>query len=407
MAEPAPNLAGGANETVRVTISVPGAFQPAYLWGRWLQAHGRLERLVTPLPYARVGGFGVERPRVRTCAPLGVWNYVVQRRGPLWLRRANQWLVSLAFDAFAASALGRCDVVNGWCSTSLLTLRAARRRGLPAVLQTGSAHIETQAELIAEERRRLGLPPAVTHPAVIRRALAEYETADLIIVPSRFVRDTFVRRGVAAAKLAVVPETAMARTEPPPERTQRVRPRILFVGQVDARKGIAYLIDAFRLLDGQATLRLVGPVDRRLLGRLSSLPDGVELVGPRSGEGLAAEFRDADMFVLPSVEDGFGLVTVEAMAAGLPVIVSDHAGSADLIDDGTNGFVVPARDARALAARLEALVRDPRLRARMGDAARATASARTWEAYGADMEQAYARLGVRLVRGVASYVGAG
>lgn len=392
---------------MRVTISVPGKFQPAYLWGRWLEATERLERLVTPLPYARIANFRVERPRVRTFPPLGIWNHAVQRRGPSWLRRANQWFVSVAFDAFAASALGRCDVVNGWCSASLLTLRAARRRGLAAVLQTGSAHIETQFELLAEERRRLGLPPAVTHPAVVRRALAEYEAADLIVVPSRFVRDTFVRRGVPAAKLAVVPETATPRTAPPSQRPPHARPRILFVGQIDVRKGIAYLVEAFRVLDGRATLRLVGPADRQLLAKLSPLPDGVEIVGPRSGERLAAEFRDADLFVLPSVEDGFGLAVVEAMAAGLPVIVSDHAGSADLVDDGRNGFVVPARDAAALARQLDALVCDPNLRARMGEAARTTALARTWEAYGADMERAYARLGLEPVRGAVSYARAG
>ncbi|HWQ28386.1 MAG TPA: glycosyltransferase family 4 protein, partial [Dehalococcoidia bacterium] len=311
------------------------------------------------------------------------------------------------FDLAASRMLGACDVVNGWSSASLITLRAARRNGLPAVLQTGSAHIETQAELLAQERRRLGLPVTVTHPAVIRRAVAEYAEADLIVVPSRFALGTFVERGVPASKLAVVHETAVARAAPPAERPRRARPRILFVGQLDVRKGISYLFDAFRSLGGRATLRLVGPVDRRLLARLAPLPEGVEVAGPRSGELLAAEFRDADVFVLPSVEDGFGLAAVEAMAAGLPAVVSSHAGCADLIDDGRNGFVVAARDARALADRLDVLVRDARLRARMGEEARRTASARTWEVYGSEMARAYQGLDVTRATRMASYVRAG
>jgi starch synthase len=392
---------------VRVSISVPGKFQPAYLWGRWLETQGRLERLITPLPYRRVAGLGVSRARTTTLAPVGVWNYAVQRFGPVWTRPANQLLVSLVFDALASRMTGRCDVVNGWSSTSLWTLRAARRRGQLAVLQTGSAHIETQAELLADEGRRLGLAPAVTHPAILRRAVAEYELADLIVVPSRFVRDTFVQRGVPILKLAVVAETAMPRTAPPAERPRRSRPRILFVGQVDVRKGIPYLLEAFRALEGRAALRLVGPADRRLLSRLAPLPEGVEAIGPRSGEALAAEFREADVFVLPSVEDGFGLAAVEAMAAGLPVVVSDHAGCADLVDEGHNGFVVPARDARTLAQRLDTLVRDARLRVRMGEAARVSVSSRTWEAYGSEMARAYARLGQASPSGVPSYARAG
>jgi glycosyltransferase involved in cell wall biosynthesis len=70
------------------------------------------------------------------------------------------------------------------------------------------------------------------------------------------------------------------------------------------------------------------------------------------------------------------------MAAGLPVIVSDHAGSAEIVRDGVNGFVVPARDVDALAARMNALLADAELRARMGAAARETAASRTWDTYG-------------------------
>jgi glycosyltransferase involved in cell wall biosynthesis len=90
------------------------------------------------------------------------------------------------------------------------------------------------------------------------------------------------------------------------------------------------------------------------------------------------------VFVLPSVEDGWGLVTNEAMRAGLPVIVSDHAGSAEIVRDGVNGFVVPARDVDALASRMALLLGDRELHARMGEAARATAASRTWETYGDD-----------------------
>ncbi len=382
---------------MRITISVPGAFQPAFLWARYLEAEHRLDRIITPLPYGRTRRFGVARSRTRALWPLGGWNHTVQRFGPGLAQGPNQLFFSALFDLAASRLLGNADVFNGWASAALHGIRAARRRGLPAVLQTGSAHIVAQDRLLREESAKFGVAPPSTHPGVIARTLREYEEADAIVVPSRFVYRTFVEAGVPASKLSIVAETALPRTTHTSRdglRALRQTPRILFVGQIGVRKGIPYLLQAFGRLRTPATLRLVGPADRRLMARLGPLPPGVELAGPKAGADLAAEYASADVFVLPSVEDGFGLVTVEAMAAGLPVVVSGHAGSADIVDDGVDGFVVPARDADALLDRLDVLVADARLRQRMGAAARAKAERRTWKEYGASLDrEVYARLG--------------
>jgi glycosyltransferase involved in cell wall biosynthesis len=157
---------------------------------------------------------------------------------------------------------------------------------------------------------------------------------------------------------------------------------VLFVGGCSLRKGIPYLVEAFRRIETPGTLRLVGRTNEALFRRIGGLPANVEAVGQRSGADLAAEYAAADVFALPSVEDGWGLVTNEAMSAGLPVVVSDHAGSAEIVREGVNGFVVPARDVNALAQRLDTLLAGADLRVRMGTAARATAEARTWETYG-------------------------
>src|SRR5205814_260994 len=102
-----------------------------------------------------------------------------------------------------------------------------------------------------------------------------------------------------------------------------------------------YLLAAFRELQGIARLRIVGGRNDDLIDRLGGAPDNVEIVGPRNGPDLAAEFRDADIFVLPSIEDGSAYVLLEAMQAGLPVVTTDQAGAA-LLDDGKSGFIVRA-----------------------------------------------------------------
>jgi glycosyltransferase involved in cell wall biosynthesis len=216
---------------------------------------------------------------------------------------------------------------------------------------------------------------------VVARTVAEYGEADVIVVTSSFVRRTFIEQGVPASKIVVVPYGV----DPAPTPLRRPHdgpPRILFVGGCSLRKGIPHLIEAFKQLRTPATLRLVGRADEDLFRRIGGLPHGVEAVGPKTGAALGAEYADADVFVLPSVEDGFGLVTLEAMNAGLAVIVSDHAGSAEVVRDGVNGFVVAARHAVALASLLDDLLSDRGRRTRMGANARATAEARTWDTYG-------------------------
>lgn len=374
---------------MKVTISVPGKFEPAYLAARYLESRGELERIITPVPYPRVERFGVSRQRMASITAIGAWNYGVQRFGPRGVQAGSQIAVSVAFDMAASRMLGACDLFNGWSSMALTSIQAARRRGVPAVLTVGSAHAVTQTALLAEEQARFGPDAPLTHPRLVERMVAEYAEADAIVAPSRWVVESFLRHGVPASKLFRVPWGVIPITGPV-DRADRGEPRLLFVGGCSQRKGVPYLLEAFRRVRGAASLRLVGTPNAELFRRAGGLPARCDAAGSRTTAGLAAEYDAADIFVLPSVEDGSALATILAMAAGLPVIVSDQAG-ADLVQDGVNGFVVPARDIDALASRMDALIADSELRARMGAAAAASAVARTWETYGAELyEHVYA-----------------
>jgi glycosyltransferase involved in cell wall biosynthesis len=246
--------------------------------------------------------------------------------------------------------------------------------------------VQTQHDLIAAEIRRWNIEEALPHPRVIDRALREYEEADVIVAPSRFVIETFLARGIPEEKLKLVPWAAMPVVpthdpSPPPEQE---RPTILFVGGCSLRKGTPSLIESARALRGRANFRIVGQPNPRLFSRVGGLPDNVVAVGHVTGEQLASEFRGADIFVLPSIEDGSALVTIEAMLAGLPVVVSDQAGAA-LITEGLSGFEFSAGDSAALTERLLVLVTDPDLRYRTGRAAKAAATTRTSETYGDEL----------------------
>ncbi|MEX2226024.1 MAG: glycosyltransferase family 4 protein [Dehalococcoidia bacterium] len=384
---------------MKITVSVSGKFSPGYLWAADLERRGMLERLITPLPYRRGAHFGVSRERTRSVWPIGAVNWTMQHVAPAAFQPTNQIAISAAYDEAASRLIGDCDVFNGWASMSLRSIREARRRGIPSVLQIASAHIVAQTQLLEEEARTWEFDAPQTHPGVIARTIREYEEADVLAVPAEFVRRTFIEQGVRASKIKLIPwgvqpvtdasggsrleaaASLLAARRERAEATERV-PRILFVGGVGLRKGVPYLLAAFSKLETPATLRLVGAIDKRFLRALGGLPEGVEAVGVKTGDALASEFHDADVFVLPSVEDGFGIVTTEAMAAGLPAIVSQNCGSADAVQDGVNGFVVPARDSDALRDRLETLLADAKLRLRMGEAAASSVRGWSWEESG-------------------------
>ena len=122
----------------------------------------------------------------------------------------------------------------------------------------------------------------------------------------------------------------------PSRATSQAKLRCLFVGQVCHRKGVRFLLEAARRLAGlPVTFTLVGPLRSPEL--MSHLPANVRWKGSQGHQQIADEMRGADVLLLPSLEDAFGLVTMEAMASGLPVVVSDHCGSSELVADGAAG----------------------------------------------------------------------
>jgi glycosyltransferase involved in cell wall biosynthesis len=156
---------------------------------------------------------------------------------------------------------------------------------------------------------------------------------------------------------------------------------VVFVGRLHPQKGLATLLDAVGLIDRRApgVLRVTmigeGP-DRASLEahvRRSGLERCVELPGER--DDVRPDLRGADVFVLPSHAEGLSNALLEAMAHGLPVVVSNVPGNVDVVRDDLNGIVFPAGDAVALADCLERLVADEATRARLGKAARATVEA--------------------------------
>lgn len=209
----------------------------------------------------------------------------------------------------------------------------------------------------------------------------EIELADYILVGSRFAKESFVAEGVPEDKLCVIPYGVDTRLFAPPNESRPAnRFNMIFAGQLSQRKGISYLLRAYEHIHSPHTsLVLVGQMqdDGSALRHWSHLFDHVPHV---SRPGLAELFRQADVFLFPTLVEGMPLVVVEAMASGLPVITTPN-GPGDIVRDGVDGFIVPPRDVEALVERMELLRGSPELRAEMGRNARQRAQEFTWNNY--------------------------
>ena len=218
--------------------------------------------------------------------------------------------------------------------------------------------------------------------AKLERKDEELRGASTIIVPSTFVRDTLKM----APDMPAVPVHLNPYGGPLVIAGKVIAPaqgklRVLFVGSLGQRKGLGYVLQAMELLGGAAELTLIG---RKISENCRPLNDAVKRhrwVTSIPHAEVLSEMSRHDVLVFPSLFEGFGLVILEAMSQGLPVITTPNSGGLDVVTDGVDGFSVPIRSAEAIAQKLEMLAADRALLAQMKAAAFATARRNTWESY--------------------------
>jgi len=273
---------------------------------------------------------------------------------------------------------------------SAATLPLARRLGIPAIVSMVHGDVRDEQQVLeleaaaAPDFMRIYLGGAHLDRAQLawlhERRLRDLALADRVLVPSDHIALALVRHGTPAEKLRVIPYAADCRRFRPLDG-KRHGPdcTFLFAGGISQRKGIKYLLDAWRLIRRPGwRLQLLGPLPSDL-APLEPYLESVEPLGRVSHAEMPARMAEADVFVFPSLFEGSAVVTYEALACGLPSVVTPDAGS--VVRDGLEGFVVPPRDVETLAARMARLGQDPRLRAHMAGAARSRALAFDWPLY--------------------------
>lgn len=285
------------------------------------------------------------------------WVPALRRLGDLALppRLASRtdFLACRLFDRWAAARLrsGEAGAVVACEISALATFRRARRLGMITVLDAAATHHRTQ-----DRFHGFTEPPAL-HRRIAAIKDAELALADHVITVSELARQSYVEAGVPAERVHCVPLGAdvglfAPAAERPPSGEGMT---FVFAGAATRVKGLDLLLAAFaeiRQAEPAARLLVIGPAGdcSPLLG--PPPPEGVTVLGPLSQAELAARFAAADCLVLPSRNESFGMVVPEALAAGVPALVSERVGAKDLVTGDRTGWIVPVEDVAALAGRM-------------------------------------------------------
>ncbi len=302
------------------------------------------------------------------------WSTILER---------NAWFGAWAADQSAAAG---SPVVFSYSYTAKLPFAEAKRRGALCILgqiDPGPREEEVVAERTAAYRHLA--PPDEKAPTEYWQLWREeIELADKIIVNSPWSEKLLFQAGVASEKLVEIPlvyelpessvggrqssANQLATRHSPPVTGSRRRLQALFLGSVILRKGVGQLFDAIKMLRNEPVdFTFAGPVGVRIPDEISKLPN-VRFLGPVDERRAKLLYRESDIFLFPTLSDGFGLTQLEALAHGLPVIASKHCGR--VVEDGFDGLVLPEVTAQTIADSVTRLQRDRSLLAALHSAAR-------------------------------------
>lgn len=389
---------------MRVIQTVFGVFHHFDL-ATELQKRGHLERVYSTWPWARLKREGLPKERVESFPWVHTPAYFYGRSKLYRVPVAQQLqLINTAlFDSWTSGRLRalerkgtKVDALIAISGSGTNTGRLLQQQGGVFICDRGSSHHRYQRNIIAEEDRIWGVEREPTSdPRVTAIEEKQYELADAISVPSSFAVRSFVEMGVPREKLRLIPYGVRLERFHPVAEPSKDSFDVLFAGQVSLRKGIPYLLQAFdKLKHPNKRLRIAGSIDRAVKHVFDRLPNAsVEWLGSVPQGELVNLMSKSHVLVLPSIEEGLALVQAQAMACGCPVIASLNTGSEDLYTDGVEGFIVPIRDADALATRMQQVADDPALQERMREASlNRVRHLGGWSEYGAKWEKALEEL---------------
>jgi len=327
-------------------------------FARVLEKHGLLDFYALG---TRRGTQGVSPAHTRLNPAFGLMNYALAKCLPPFQGESMRFRLFPLFDRWVKSLLipGQ-NLITSYAFANA-ALKWTREQGGVTFIDAQNSHPKIFWELLTEEQKRWRSPylPVARH--YNQRGLESVEQSDYVFAPSTFVRDSFLEQGMEPGRvlLYTLPLNLNWFKPADADRPESRPLTILNTGALCLRKGTPYLLEAFRLIhkkEPRAILRLSQTIRddaKEALRQYADLPIDwapyFNLAFEDQRQQYLERLQTSDIFVFPSIEDGFGFVVAEAMACGLPVITTKNTGASDLVLPGVNGEIVPIRNPEAIA----------------------------------------------------------
>jgi glycosyltransferase involved in cell wall biosynthesis len=376
---------------MKITTSCSGRFH-IFDQARQLHRLDVLHRFINDYPKWMTRRWGIPDDKVTSLVANGVLSRATRWIPDSWAAGFKSDVVDRVHDLFSRRLAGHLppdsDIFIGLSSFCLQAIERAKGYDQVTIVDHGSLHQRTERRLLEEEGRLhgLSLESSLAPEWIIEKEDLEFHAADRVMVLSKAASRSLVEEGIGAGKIFVNPCGVDLSRFTPPEKKEDDVFRIIYCGNISPRKGVHYLLQAFSELNlDRAELWLIGSAPTPSFGRLLARHQSgnVRFLGTFPYDELRQVYAQGSVFVLPSLADGFGMVVPQAMACGLPVIVTENVGAADIVADGVDGYVVPIRDVAALKDKIRYLYENPAARQRMSDAAIKKAGRHlSWDVYG-------------------------
>jgi glycosyltransferase involved in cell wall biosynthesis len=303
----------------------------------------------------------------------------------------SQYVSDLFFDRFASRYVDKCDIFHSW-TFPIKCIEKAKNTGAVIVGEGASSHPLTHSRLLYEESQKYGYPfrPSKRTDGYMKTFFKGMDLTDYVFVPSNFVYQSYLENNVPEEKLVKIPfGVDLQKFTPVKDKKDDVF-RAVFVGQIELRKGVQYLLEAWSGLNlKNSELILRGRIHPNAKKIIDSYRQKINLKTPGWGDPKE-DYSKSDVFVFPSIEEGSALVSYEAMASGLPIVATFNTGS--VARDGIDGFVIPIRNIDILAEKIRYFYDNPEEAKRMGTNARQNIEKYNWNEYEENIVKAYRRI---------------
>jgi len=305
-----------------------------------------------------------------------------------FLPKIRHYLSNLAHKSLSdkvAKNIGEANILISSSGSGLEAGKKIKKSSGKFICDRGSTHILFQKETLKEEYKKLNIPFNEMSDDYIDREINEYDEADIISVPSTFSLNTFLEKGFDRKKLFLNAYGVDLQRFKPLPRIKSDKFKVLYVGNLSVGKGIFYLLDAFKKLNyKKKELTLIGPIQKNIKKKIEKyFSENIKYLSIIKNNQLNKYYSNADVYVQPSIDEGFGLVIAEALACGCPIIATENTGAPDLFNNNNEGFIIKPRSVEKIYEKLEQLADDENLRKRMStNALIKTKKIGGWNEYG-------------------------